>query len=108
MIALAPDEIGRRAQALAERLSHSSIRADIIDGFSAIGGGSAPGRRLPTRLVAIALPASRLESALRSGHPPVVARIEDGRVVIDLRTLPPEQDVLLADLIISAAATLLP
>jgi L-seryl-tRNA(Ser) seleniumtransferase len=108
MIALAPTEIGRRAQTLAERLSHSSIRADVIDGFSAIGGGSAPGRRLPTRLVAIALPASRLESALRSGRPPVVARIEDGRVLIDLRTVPPDQDESLAEAIVSAAAMLLP
>ena len=70
MIALSTDEIGRRAQALADRLSAASIRADVVDGFSAIGGGSAPGRRLPTRLVAIALPAARLEAALRQSARP--------------------------------------
>jgi L-seryl-tRNA(Ser) seleniumtransferase len=108
MIALTADAIGRRAQGLAERLSASNIRADVIDGFSAVGGGSAPGRRLPTRLVAIALPASPLESALRAGRPPVVARIEDGRVLVDLRTVPPEQDEVLGELIVGAAARLLP
>jgi L-seryl-tRNA(Ser) seleniumtransferase len=108
MIALTADAIGRRAQGLAERLSASNIRADVIDGFSAVGGGSAPGRRLPTRLVAIALPASPLESALRAGRPPVVARIEDGRVLVDLRTVPPEQDEVLGALIVGAAARLLP
>ncbi len=108
MIALSTEEIGRRAQALTDRLSAASIRADIVDGFSAIGGGSAPGRRLPSRLVAIALPAARLEAALRSERPAVVARIEDGCVLIDLRTVAPEQDELLASLIASAASKLLP
>jgi L-seryl-tRNA(Ser) seleniumtransferase len=108
MIALSTEEIGRRAQALADRLATASIRADIVEGFSAIGGGSAPGRRLPSRLVAIALPAARLEAALRSERPPVVARIEEGCVLIDLRTVAPEQDDQLASLITSAAAKLLP
>ena len=108
MIALSAEEIGRRAEALAARLSTSSIQAEVVDGFSAIGGGSAPGRRLPTRLVAIALPASQLETALRAERPGVVARIEGGRVLIDLRTVPPEQDELVAGLITSAASKLLP
>lgn len=108
MIVLSTAEIGRRAEALAARLSTSSIHADVVDGFSAIGGGSAPGRRLPTRLVAIALPASKLEAALRAERPGVVARIEGGRVLIDLRTVPPEQDELIAGLISSAASKLLP
>ncbi len=108
MIALSVDAIARRAEALAEQLSAASVRADAIDGFSTIGGGSAPGTRLPTRLVAITLPATRLESALRAQHPPVIARIENERVVLDLRTVPPEQDDDLAALVTSAAATLFP
>jgi L-seryl-tRNA(Ser) seleniumtransferase len=108
MIALSSEAIGRRAHALAERLAAASIHADVIDGFSAIGGGSAPGRRLPTRLVAISLPASRFEAALRTQRPAVVARIEGGRVLIDLRTVPPEQDEQVATVIVAAASTLLP
>ena len=108
MIALTADAIGRRAQALAERLSDAGIRADVVDGFSTIGGGSAPGTRLPTRLVAIALPATRLESALRDERPPVIARIENERVLLDLRTVSPDEDERLAALVTSAASSLLP
>ena len=79
MIALTADAIGRRADALAERLSAAGVRAEVVEGFSTIGGGSAPGSRLATRLVALMLPAARLESALRDGRPPVIARIEDDR-----------------------------
>ena len=92
MIALSADAIGRRAEALADRLSAAGIQADVVEGFSTIGGGSAPGTQLPTRLVAIALPAARLESALRAQRPPVIARIENDRVLLDLRTVPPEED----------------
>jgi L-seryl-tRNA(Ser) seleniumtransferase len=108
MIALSADAIGTRARTLADRLAASTIQADVVDGFSAIGGGSAPGRRLPTRLVAISLPASRLEAALRMERPAVVTRIEDGKVLVDLRTVSPGHDELLAGLIASAAAALLP
>ena len=108
MIALTADAIGRRAQALAERLGVAGIRAKVIDGFSTIGGGSAPGSTLPTRVVALMLPAGRLEAALRAGRPPVIARIENDRVVIDLRTVAPEDDELLGILVARAAATLFP
>ena len=87
---------------------HAGILADVVDGFSTIGGGSAPGITLPTRLVAIALPATRLESALRAARPPVIARIEDERVLLDLRTVAPEDDERLPGLVAGAAAMLFP
>jgi L-seryl-tRNA(Ser) seleniumtransferase len=108
MIALSADAIGQRAEGVAERLSAAGVRADVVEGFSTIGGGSAPGTRLPTRLVAIALPATRLESALRAQRPPVIARIENERVLLDLRTVPPDEDERLAALVTSAASMLLP
>jgi L-seryl-tRNA(Ser) seleniumtransferase len=108
MIALSCAEIGARADALHEQLGAVGVPSTVIDGFSTIGGGSAPGSRLPTRLVAISLPAERLESVLRGGHPPVVARIEDGRVLVDLRTVDPADDGRLADLVVRASSTLFP
>ena len=108
MMALTADAIGRRAQALVERLSTAGVRADVVDGFSTIGGGSAPGSKLATRVVALVLPAARLEAALRAGRPPVIARIEDERVVIDLRTVSPEDDERLGILVTRAATTLFP
>ena len=76
-----------------------------FDGISTIGGGSAPGSQLPTREVTIASSngsADALEAALRTSDPPVIARIEDGRVVIDLRTVRTEDDETLAALATAA------
>ena len=75
----------------------------MIDGVSTIGGGSAPGSELPTRLVAIAAPdVIRIEAALRGGDPPVIARIEHDRLVFDLRTVPAGHDERLGALISAA------
>jgi L-seryl-tRNA(Ser) seleniumtransferase len=91
-------ELGSRADSLARALSDSGLDAVVIDGESTIGGGSAPGETLPTRLVELrhsSLSASALEEALRRLDPAVIARIQDDRVVLDLRTVFPEQDALL-------------
>jgi L-seryl-tRNA(Ser) seleniumtransferase len=108
MIATTVDQIAGRAAAVAQRLDAAGVRAEVVDGASAIGGGSAPGTTLPTRLIAIGLPADRLESALRRLEPPVIARIDNGHVVLDLRTVDPADDNRLADLVGRAAATLFP
>jgi L-seryl-tRNA(Ser) seleniumtransferase len=94
------EAIGARAQALATELARlPGVRAATIDGVSTIGGGSAPGSALPTRLIALGagdLSASALEARLRAGDPPVIARIQDDRVVLDLRTVmeDEEQEIL--------------
>jgi L-seryl-tRNA(Ser) seleniumtransferase len=108
MMALTAAEIGPRAEALAAALASAGLVVDVVDGFSTIGGGSAPGSQLPTRLVAIALPADRLEASLRTQQPPVIARIDADRVVLDLRTVAPDDDARLAQLVIQAAESLLP
>jgi L-seryl-tRNA(Ser) seleniumtransferase len=94
MISLTLDEMDRRAQAFVEKLP-PQVRVTIIDGASTIGGGSAPGSSLPTRLVAVeidGLTASALELELRKADPPIIARIQDDRVVIDLRTVHPQEE----------------
>jgi L-seryl-tRNA(Ser) seleniumtransferase len=108
MMAMSLVDLGRRADALATGLSAAGLQAEVIGGFSTIGGGSAPGSQLPTRLVALTMPAGRLEAALRAGCPPVIARIENERVLLDLRTVPPEEDDRLAALVTSAASSLFP
>jgi L-seryl-tRNA(Ser) seleniumtransferase len=100
MLSLTRAEIERRADALADRLARlPGARAEVVEGRSAIGGGSAPGVTLPTALVAIAsdaLSADALDERLRAGDPPVIARIEADRLVVDLRTVLPEQEDRLA------------
>jgi L-seryl-tRNA(Ser) seleniumtransferase len=88
-------EIGGRAQAIAEQINSNEIRAEVIDGESLLGGGSAPSAVLPTKLLAITaahLSAENLAERLRASNPPIIVRVEDGRVLLDLRTVFPEQD----------------
>lgn len=111
MLLETPDEIGRRAQALVNELvaelarTHNSATSsfEIVDGFSTIGGGSAPESTLPTRLVSIhssSRSAAQLEGALRASSRPIVARIQHDAVLLDLRTVDTTDDeVLLAGLI---------
>ncbi len=85
-------ELRPRAEALAAGLG---ARAAVREGTSVAGGGSLPGEGLPSVLVEVD-PGPAGEDAvlagLRAGDPPVIARAERGRVVVDLRTVPPEQD----------------
>jgi L-seryl-tRNA(Ser) seleniumtransferase len=100
MIKTDAEAIEARAQSLADALHQAGWTVAILSGSSAIGGGSAPGVELPTVLVAIERPgqsADSLAQSLRALAPPVIARIEDDRVVLDLRTVSPEQDPRLAD-----------
>ena len=94
MMHLSKDEIGRRAEAVAAVRS-SRLTVEIIDGESVIGGGAAPSAVLPTRLLAVTcegLSADEISARLRAGDPPVIARVEEGRVLLDLRSVFPEQD----------------
>jgi L-seryl-tRNA(Ser) seleniumtransferase len=95
MIAMTVGEIAGRVDAVVRQLRGVNCSADVIDGHSTIGGGSAPGSSLPTRLLAVthrSLPPVELEARLRTVSPPIVARIEHDRVLLDLRTVFPEQD----------------
>jgi L-seryl-tRNA(Ser) seleniumtransferase len=96
MLAITAEEIRARAATLADGIgSLAGWRTELIAGASAVGGGSAPGVGLPTWLVAITkdgLTADALEERLRQLTPPVIARIEQDLVVLDLRTVLPDQD----------------
>ncbi len=101
MMRLTQDEVGRRAEKMAANLG---VRAPklwiaIVQGVSVLGGGSAPGAALPTILLAIScdgLSADELAARLRANDPAIITRIEDGRVIVDLRTVFPEQDAAVA------------
>jgi len=89
MLTATPAALHERAGRLAA-LCPGWLRAAVIAGESAAGGGSFPGAVLPTSLVALspgALGADALALRLRLGRPPVVARVADGQVVLDARTL---------------------
>ncbi|MBC7227981.1 MAG: L-seryl-tRNA(Sec) selenium transferase [Thermoflexales bacterium] len=101
MIAAPVEELERRARRWRRALARAGIRAEVVEGRSTVGGGSLPGETLPTRLLALRLPdPDRAAAALRRHDPPVIARIEEDRLVLDPRTvLPEEEPVLLRALV---------
>jgi L-seryl-tRNA(Ser) seleniumtransferase len=96
MMRLSREEIGQRAARLAERIAAGpGYSVEIEDGESVVGGGSMPGQSLPTKLVAVTHhqhKAQDLEARLRQNSPPIIARLERDRLVLDLRTVFEEQD----------------
>ncbi len=95
-IAAAPESLQQRAQAWAEALG----QGEVIAAQSTVGGGSLPGEMLPTFVLALAVASpNRLAERLRRATPPVIARLEEDRLIFDPRTVLPEQDSLLIDMI---------
>ncbi len=93
MIATPVADLRVRADALVARIGDA---AAVVDLRSTVGGGSLPGETLPSVGVALTAPgrmrAPRLLATLRTGWPVVIGRIEDDRVVLDLRTVDPDAD----------------
>jgi L-seryl-tRNA(Ser) seleniumtransferase len=85
-------DVAARARALADAIGGSTI-----EGSSVTGGGSLPGRTIATTLVRVAADKPHaLAARLRANDPPIIARIEAGAIVLDLRTVPPDQDAAIA------------
>jgi L-seryl-tRNA(Ser) seleniumtransferase len=111
MMRLSKDEIARRAETIVSRVESARaksapLKLELRDGESVIGGGAAPSAVLPTRLIALThagLSADDLSARLRANSPPIIARVEEGRVLIDLRTVFPEQDAVLVETLNSVA-----
>ena len=105
LIAATQVQLGRRAKALAARLEAAGVAATVVETESTVGGGSLPEETQPSRGVALAAAsAARAVGALRRADPPVIARIVDDRVVLDLRSVLPEDDERLARAVSSALA----
>ena len=92
MLTATAAELRRRAAWWVVKLGDREIAATLLESESAAGGGSLPGHGLPTTLVALPGPASRLLRALREGDPPVLARIEADHCCLDPRTVLPGED----------------
>lgn len=98
MIAAPPDVLRRRAEALIARIG--ADHAEVVGCTSAVGGGALPGETLPSFAVALrAAQPDALAQALRHGQPPVVGRIAEGRLLLDVRTVLPEQETALVDVV---------
>jgi L-seryl-tRNA(Ser) seleniumtransferase len=87
MVRRPAEEIRARAEDMI-----TGLRAELVAGESLIGGGATPEQRIPTWLIAFSGAAAQAERQLRQNQPPVIARIDEGRLLIDLRTVFPEEE----------------
>ena len=104
MISRPLEEIGSEADTWAARLQEMGIKAEVVDGRSTVGGGSLPGTSLPSRVVAISHDdPDQLATRLRQEKVPVIGRIQDGRFLIDPRTILPDQVEMLLQSLVNCA-----
>ena len=93
-----PAALRTRAHALAR-----AVDAEVVDDVTMIGGGSTPGDGIATPVVRVVSPGpQRVAAALRSGEPPIIVRVADDAVLVDLRTVPQEDDALVRDRLVAA------
>jgi len=109
MIATPLENLTRRARKWQRALKDSGVPTAVIAAESTVGGGSLPGQTLPTRVLALEVPspdplAARLRHPEPSNGPPIVPRIEDDRLLLDPRTVLPEQDTILVKALRAALA----
>ena len=97
------EELRRRAAMWSVKLADRGVETKLVEGSSAVGGGSLPEHGLATVLLAISGPASRLTIALRGGEPPVIARVESDMCCLDPRTVLKGEDETLIDAVEVAA-----
>ena len=111
MIRMTPQELERRAEnfirELRPELARDEVEIEVVDGASLAGGGSTPTQSLPSKVIRISsirYSAAKLEQRLRRAPAgiSVIARVEDDRLILDLRTVFPEQEPLLAKTLAAA------
>jgi L-seryl-tRNA(Ser) seleniumtransferase len=96
MISMSPSLLEKRAKAWADRIGYG----EILESRSTVGGGSLPEETLPTWTLAIAVDRPNIfAKRLRQESPPVITRIENDRIILDSRTVLPEQDDALVDIL---------
>ncbi len=104
IIARQPSDLKRIAKRWSRQLERSGLTTSVIAGESTVGGGSLPGATLATWLLAIQDPKpDRLAARLRADETPVIGRIEDHRLLLDPRTVYPEQEKQLLQSVINQA-----
>jgi L-seryl-tRNA(Ser) seleniumtransferase len=99
MLSMAPAELMRRCRQIADRIGSARLAIDVVPVDSLVGGGTAPKATLPSCAISLrhaSLSAEGLASAFRQLDPPVIGRISENSVLLDLRTVNPEFDDTIA------------
>jgi L-seryl-tRNA(Ser) seleniumtransferase len=103
MLSLNPEELAKRAERIASNLrgiggAHADLR--VVDGVSEVGSGSVPTQTVPTKLLSLrsnSMSAAELARRLRCNNPPIFARVQKETVLLDFRTIQPDEDGLIED-----------
>jgi L-seryl-tRNA(Ser) seleniumtransferase len=95
MLTAPRESVRARAGRLRDALAPSGVPASVVDTDASVGGGAFPTARIPSAAVALGGPAARIEQELRAGEPAIVARVADGRVLLDPRAVPQREDAAL-------------
>ena len=97
--AASADELERRGEAIRARLHGDRLDVEIVEALALFGGGTSPEKRFDSRALAVArtgTSADSLAKELRENEVPIVGRVEDGRLLLDLRSIAPEEDLIVA------------
>ncbi|MBU2668424.1 L-seryl-tRNA(Sec) selenium transferase [Actinoplanes bogorensis] len=97
---IAPSALHARTTSARDRLASAGVEAEVISSEAVVGGGGAPEVTLPSWSLSLPSPYAAL---LRSAPTPVLGRVERGRLLLDLRCVPPSSDDELVDMVIMAA-----
>jgi L-seryl-tRNA(Ser) seleniumtransferase len=107
MLGASAEAMAARANTWQRRLLERGIEVEVVSAQSTVGGGSLPGERLPTTAIALTPRPGRatdLLRRLREHEPPVIGRIEQERVLLDPRTVLPDEDDALLDAVVASLA----
>lgn len=104
MITATVSAVRARSETLATALGEAGIRAEVVNTIASVGAGAFPTREIPSAGVALGGVAALLEEKLRTGRPPVIGRITDGRLLLDLRSVPAAHDTQLTSAVLRALA----
>ena len=104
MISMGKEELRETATRWANHLANKGMECEVVEGRSAVGGGSLPGETLPTYLVSLTPPieAGAFAAALRAAPTPVIARVEEGRLLLDPRTVLARQEERLLEALLTS------
>jgi len=93
-------DVDARAEAIATKLRAAGIEAKVADSSASVGGGAFPTAAIPSRAIVVSRNAQDVEKKLRLGEPAVIGRMSEGNLLLDLRSVLPREDDLLAAAII--------
>ena len=102
MLTESPSEIESRAHAVAAALQDGGVEAEVTATKASVGGGAFPTAEIPSTGVVLGGHAVETEEKLRGGEPPVIGRIADGKLLLDLRSVLPREDATLSRAILKA------